>query len=1169
MFRRFFQYIIHRIAGLRQDCQGFVVMSTLAIFLFLFLLCAFVYAVGETIHQRIKMQNACDAAAYSAAVVQADGLSRMAVVNRAMAWSYVQMTNRQMDYITYRWLKLTCKRFNEDKENAKKYNANIIFAVDKELGWWALLEMALSGLVSELFDFDCSGKLNDKVVTVGHKKEGHGWWCGLEIGDRKSHNIRLNHPKNEAFWDALKTSGIEAVTDQLSTAENLGSALSVFSFLDSGNGDNAETWATYLGKWIDYDKKNIYRMNKALARINKQMTISMRMTAESVLKSMLKDNRIDAENVLKNYYISIHIPEAEDPYRDAEPRSAAPKSFFSPLHNTEAEEMLFLNMHSTEAVSKSLFQHFPTLLGGTELPYGLDSWFIRGTVDYGDGKEHCYDASPLSDVSFVESADFHKATMIRKEGMLGIQRVYKDANLNETGAGFLAKERMKKVGEHQEQDVYHSRNFGRLPQCCKDACDYSNTRGSPNYYHIAKHDIYAKVPDEKHAVWRGNHLMDFMNVTNNLTNGLSSFINTNNASGMTDEEKMAVLSGQGIPTTAGGIADEDSLRQQMEQIRQDNIANGGTGVDNSVGQQPETTSGANQNQNQAASAKGNGNVLLNALSGAISNMIGNFLDVHPSCENDPKLVYDLYPSCQAINKGTTALYSEYRWASCKWYCLTKGYTYLVCILFGKDIYCDYPPAEMKVSFLGISFKVRVEGFCHVGWPKWFCGRKPHRLLIDIVPPLDTESISSDGKHGYMKTPLDFTDDGFLRPLKTLWGNEKDRTFSRREYESCAMFPDGLDNIPILGHYAWPGLIRGHSRIYGDDKEICDNRYVGARCQPWVLNERFFAGDGTIIVGAAMKHTNPLVQLFNFWNTKAEGDENSKSYTTGQETQENAEGTVLSAFNIPKGNFMWTMSAARAGVRHRRRDGAFDQARQYQITYDSTSDAENLIYSSGPYVFHEDGKRWISPDEWGNAHQDNPHALSRIHRPAGEPQEHIPIWNGCPCTGNAAQFRNLWNLCESDWDATLIPVRYAGQKAKLYLNKVCGGDQEVPPFNELDRGERRELIGIHITDAENNYSKVNGQNDKEKNDMVIGNGRNWVWNDVVNNTSTLLTGNPFIHANWKRADNSYFKDLFMSLLPEEINTGLSVMDGLNLNSKIPTGKEEKTIDVFTIFRDKVL
>ena len=133
MIGRMFNYLWHRIAGLRKDSEGFVVMSTLAIFLFIFVLCAFVYAVGETIHQKIRIQNACDAAAYSAAVVQADGLSRMAAVNRAMSWSYVQMTNRQMDYITYRWLKLTSKRFGEDMANAKEYHDNIVFAVDKEM----------------------------------------------------------------------------------------------------------------------------------------------------------------------------------------------------------------------------------------------------------------------------------------------------------------------------------------------------------------------------------------------------------------------------------------------------------------------------------------------------------------------------------------------------------------------------------------------------------------------------------------------------------------------------------------------------------------------------------------------------------------------------------------------------------------------------------------------------------------------------------------------------------------------------------------------------------------------------------------------------------------------------------------------------------------------------
>ena len=132
--KKLLQNLWNRIKDLRRDARGFVLMSTLAIFLFLFVLCASIYAVGETIHQRIKLQNACDAAAYSAAVVQADGLSRMATVNRAMAWTYVQMTNRQMDYITYRWLRLTCKRFDEDKENARKYCEQLPMAFNPNRG---------------------------------------------------------------------------------------------------------------------------------------------------------------------------------------------------------------------------------------------------------------------------------------------------------------------------------------------------------------------------------------------------------------------------------------------------------------------------------------------------------------------------------------------------------------------------------------------------------------------------------------------------------------------------------------------------------------------------------------------------------------------------------------------------------------------------------------------------------------------------------------------------------------------------------------------------------------------------------------------------------------------------------------------------------------------------
>ena len=1088
MKSRIIQFFRGRLTGLRRD-DGFVVMSTLAIFLFIFILCAFVYAVGETIHQRIRMQNACDAAAYSAAVVQADGLSRMAVVNRAMAWSYVQMTNRQMDYVTYRWLKLTCKRFGEDLENAEEYNANLVLAVDKELGWWALLEAAVSGVISVILDLDCSGYMGGDVEPVKHGKEGHGWWCGLDIEDRTGHVIRLNHPKNESFTSQLATSGIEAITDKLTTYDNINKVLSVLKFLDSG--DNPEGWGERLGKLIDYDKMNIEHLNGALARINKQMTASMKMTAESVLKSMLADPRLDSKDALKDYYISIHIPEAANPYEGVDQKNAAPKSFFSPLHNTEAEEMLFLNMPDTESVSKSLPDHFP-ILGPNGLAAGLDQWFIRGKGLYSDGKDHSYD-SKLSGVSFAESSEFHKATMIRDEGMLGIQRVYKDANLNENNAGFVS-------------------------------------GGSG---------------DQSSAVWRGNHLLDFMNITNNLTNMAKGFLSGS-------------MGGGGSKGSSHGIDNRDDLEDRMKEIHDSQQeegkenpysspldgASGGGGGGGVFG----GTSSSDMNLMESGV-----NLITNAISNVLGNMIGNYLDVHPSCENDPGLNYAKYPMCETIKDPTSALYSEYRWGSGKWICATKGFTYLVCLIFDYPyIYCDWPSADLEIEFLGISIDISVDGYLHFGFPKWFCGHDPSGF--HVIPPLIPRSISG-GKHGYMNNNMTDLTDGFIRPMKALWGSESERTFSRKEYNSCAMFFDGVgDCVPILGHICYPGLIRGHGRIYGDDKEIYNNRYVGANCKPWVLNERFFAGDGTIVIGAAMKHTNPLVQLMNLWNPNA-----------GK--QEDADKTVLSAFNIPKGNYMWTMAAARAGVRHTRRNGEFDQERQYQITYDPTSDAENLRYRSGAHVLTQAGSspksdQWGSPEAWGGDHDDNPNAISRFFNP-GKSQKEIPIWNGCPCGNNTVQFRNLWNLCETDWDATLLPLRYAYQKATLYAGKGSGGKNsggkgsggksKGQAFNEHSYSDRCEFAG----DASNG--------------SVVGNGASWMWESLAKSPASTLTNSPFTKGGWKSAKASFFEDMFHDAVPGLLSTGISTGkdDGLNLNSKVPTGKEEKTIDVFTILKDRIL
>lgn len=94
------------------DESGVVLMMTVVVFLTLFILMCSIYAVGENIRQRIEIQNAADAAAYSAALVQADGISRMAVLNRALGWTHVQMSRAVRDYVLDVWLEDTLYTWN-------------------------------------------------------------------------------------------------------------------------------------------------------------------------------------------------------------------------------------------------------------------------------------------------------------------------------------------------------------------------------------------------------------------------------------------------------------------------------------------------------------------------------------------------------------------------------------------------------------------------------------------------------------------------------------------------------------------------------------------------------------------------------------------------------------------------------------------------------------------------------------------------------------------------------------------------------------------------------------------------------------------------------------------------------------------------------------------------
>ena len=110
-----------RFLQLGRDEDGVAMVVTLAVFMFMYLVCMGVYAIGTAVKTRIHLQSACDAAAYSAAVVQADMLSRIATLNRAMAWTYIDVTRRQMDWISYRWLQEVCVHWQDDHNRAKEW----------------------------------------------------------------------------------------------------------------------------------------------------------------------------------------------------------------------------------------------------------------------------------------------------------------------------------------------------------------------------------------------------------------------------------------------------------------------------------------------------------------------------------------------------------------------------------------------------------------------------------------------------------------------------------------------------------------------------------------------------------------------------------------------------------------------------------------------------------------------------------------------------------------------------------------------------------------------------------------------------------------------------------------------------------------------------------------
>lgn len=147
--------------------DGAALVVTLALFMMMYVACAGVFAVGRSVKEKMILQNAADAAAYSAAVVQADTLSRIATINRAMAWTYKSLVCHQMDYVTRVWLEKSCDRWEADK--GKSAGGDSIgypapLGLDVYLGKESPLESIVRGKIDSLSFLE--GKISSERQTL-------------------------------------------------------------------------------------------------------------------------------------------------------------------------------------------------------------------------------------------------------------------------------------------------------------------------------------------------------------------------------------------------------------------------------------------------------------------------------------------------------------------------------------------------------------------------------------------------------------------------------------------------------------------------------------------------------------------------------------------------------------------------------------------------------------------------------------------------------------------------------------------------------------------------------------------------------------------------------------------------------------------------------------------
>lgn len=859
---------VKRITSLSKDDSGIALVLSLSFFLFIFILICGVYHVGNTINERIKLQNACDAAAYSAAQVQADSLSRMAVVNKAMAWTYIQMLKRQEDYITYRWLRLTWNNFKEDYQEAKDWHYCVpIYIID--LKFKRLY-------IPFLWGGNCNKKHNDETV---------GWWCGLGAEGHK--NVRLNG-KDYSMED------IETVlTNASSVFDKNPQSFNFFSGSKNESGGATSTYDTSrIGK-LSNEYETLEQKKQTLNQENDQQELEKIQQRQQEINKELDDIQLQYDNQINDAkakanqqsnsatQTSQSTPQSEyDTWGDKLKgyiesdmdnityMSGALTTIFENSYRSQQKTIRHVLLKSTVNVHKNAS-------GGFDVDDSVwDDYYFYYSVPYNQ--------SPyLTDKNLQSNSMFLPLLNIESHERIFMQMAtgeVKDTHLEhildydgyEKTAGGFEQWHVRGSDSCRAED---SGSFEKMAGICRT---YKNTSFNEGHGGMLLKEFY-----------RGNHMVEFFDKAGSFQTNFK------------------------IKTGIGGIF-EPIVNALVSKIANNLVSS----------------------------------VVNNLMKGANS-----LIDMSPSCANSPDFHNAM---CKKIT-DSNALYSEYRWASAKWYCINRN--------------------------------GRWES--HLPIAKYWCG-EGKSLGVDFLPIPDVRKKGH--MHGYSETPGSFAD--VYQPISNFMSKSGN---SREEYWNCAVTPDNKE---------YPLWVRGHERIYGDDQKIFNHIYetknkngVQVKAMPWILAPNFFnrdeigetsnSGNGTICVGFAKRLRNPFLSYMYSILGKSKKETRIKN-------------GIYSAFDPAdkandKDNFMWTMSAARAVYKH-------PKTKKYMLTFDDPC---------FKYLYQK---------------------------------------QGCICDtvkANKKELMYAWNLTQTDWTASLLPV--------VYGRATITTENGLPVWNKLENGVGESLL----------------------------------------------------------------------------------------------------------------